>query len=105
MGITLTTVASYGDDIRRVEQVEATFDASYTAGGESITPADVDLGSIESASIDSGASPGGYVPRFDPETNSVLMFEENATAGPLAEVAGGSDLSGETVRLTIRGRS
>lgn len=105
MGVTLTTVESYGDDIRRVEQVEATFDASYTAGGEAITATDVDLGSIESVSIDSGASPSGYVPRFDHGTNSILMFEENATAGPLAEVAGATDLTGETVRLTIRGRS
>lgn len=105
MGVTLTTVESYGDDIRRVEQVEATFDASYTAGGEAITATDVNLGSIGSVSIASGASPSGYVPRYDADTDSILMFEENATAGPLVEVAGGTDLSGETVRLTIHGRS
>lgn len=105
MGLTLTTVESYGDDIRRVEQVEAEFDASYTGGGEPFTASDVRLGSIGSVTVASGASPGGYVPRFDADSNSILMFEEDATAGPLAEVADGSDLSGETVRLTINGRS
>jgi hypothetical protein len=89
--------------IQRERVVEAQFDASYTADGEPLTPADAGLSEIDNVSIESGTTDSGYVLEW---TGSALVVrEESDTGGGLTEVADGTDLSGESARLSIRGRS
>lgn len=85
--------------------VEATFDLSYTAGGEALGPGDVRLDTIEGVSVLGSVTGGGYAVGYDAGAGTLRVYEEDAVAGPLAEVAGGTDLSGESVRLEIIGRS
>lgn len=81
------------------------FDASYTAGGEPLTPGDAGLREIESVDIVSNATEGGYLPRWDDAAGTIMMFHEtDTTLGGAEEVAAGTDLSAETVRLRVRGR-
>lgn len=83
----------------------ASFDASYTAGGEPLNPGDAGLRDIESVTIETGATETGYNPRWDPANGTVMMFHEtDTTTGGANEVAAGTDLSTETVRLRVRGR-
>ncbi|MDT3434693.1 hypothetical protein [Haloarcula sp. 1CSR25-25] len=93
-----------GAHSRRVRLTGA-FDTSYTSGGEPLTPSDADLGSIESVTVLSPSTESGYVVRYDHDTDEVLLFQEDASAGPLAEVAGSTDVSTETVAIEVRGRS
>lgn len=105
MGISYTTNDSGWDGNNVTAVVTGAFDASYTAGGESLAAADVGMGSIERVVVASGATESGYVARHDAAAGTIQLFEENASAGPLAEVAGGTDVSSETVRLHVYGRS
>ena len=93
-----------GDTHRRV-LATATMSNSYTAGGEALTPGDVGLESIDSVTVLHGVTAGGYVPRYDPAADAILLYEASGSAGALAEVAGATDVSSETVKLEIRGRS
>lgn len=88
---------------QRIAVVTATFSASYSSGGEALTGDDVGMDDIESVVVASGATTNGYVPRYN--GSALQLYEENASAGPLAEVAGGTDVSTETVTLYVRGRS
>lgn len=85
--------------------VEATFDASYTSGGESLGSSDVRLDSLDTVSVLSGVTASGYVVRHDAAAGTLQVFVEADVGGPLAEAADGTDLSGETVRLEVTGRS
>lgn len=85
--------------------VEATFDATYTAGGEALGPDDVRLDGLDSVQVLSGITGGGYVVRHDPSAGTLQVFVEADLGGPLTEAAGGTDLTGESVRLEIEGRS
>lgn len=85
--------------------VEATFDAAYTAGGEALTAGDVRLDSLDAVSVLSGVTDSGYVVRHDAAAGTLQVFVEADLGGPLAEAAGGTDLTGETVRLEVEGRS
>ena len=105
MGISYTQPRHGWSGNQRHVTLEAQFDASYTAGGEALNPDDAGLGTIESVAIESGASESGYVARWDDAAGTLMMFEENATAGPLAEVAGATDLSTESLRVSVWGRS
>lgn len=90
---------------QRRERLTGAFDSSYTAGGEPLTPDDAGLDHIESVSVLSPATESGYVVRYDHNADAVLLFEENATTGPLAEVADATDVSTESVDIEVRGRS
>jgi len=85
--------------------VDVTMSNSYSAGGESIAASDLDLDEIEEAIVMEGATTGGYVPRYDSASDSILLFEAGADGAALDEVAGSTDVSSETVRLDVRGRS
>lgn len=85
--------------------VDATLSNSYTAGGEAISADDLDLDDIEDVVVMEGATTGGYVPRYDTATDQILLFEAGADGTPLDEVAAATDVSTETVRLEVRGRS
>ncbi|MFD1515659.1 hypothetical protein [Halomarina rubra] len=106
MGISYTTDdAGYDGGIRREVHMTGTFDSSYTSGGEGLTAADAGLDHLDAVIVADGATESGYVPSYDATNGTVKLFEENATAGPLAEVAGSTDVSTETVTLVVRGRS
>ncbi|WP_254768228.1 hypothetical protein [Salinilacihabitans rarus] len=106
MGITYTeTDHRWTGGIQREKTVEAAFDSSYTAGGEPLTPTDVGLGSIENVTIESGTTDSGYVVQWDDATEALVVREESDAGGGLTEVADATDLSGESVRLAVRGRS
>jgi hypothetical protein len=91
--------------VQREIVVEAQFDSSYNTGGETLAATDIGLGTIENVTIESVATDSGYVVGWDYATDALVVYEENASAGPLAEVADATDLSGEAVRLSVRGRS
>ena len=79
--------------------VDVTMSNSYTTGGEAVAAADLDLDDIEDAVVMEGATTGGYVPRYDTATDKLLLFDAGT------EVAAATDVSTETIRLDIRGRS
>lgn len=90
---------------QREVRLTGSFDASYNNGGESLTPDDAGLDAIEDVVVLSPATESGYVVRYDHDSDSVILFEEDGSAGSLAEVTDGSDVSTETVDLQVRGRS
>lgn len=91
--------------VQREIVVEAQFDTSYNVGGESLTAGDVGLGKIENVTVESVATDSGYVVQWDYATDALVVREESDTGGGLTEVADTTDLSGEAVRLSVRGRS
>lgn len=90
---------------QREKTIEAAFDATYTEGGEPLTAADVGFGRIQNVSIESGTTQSGYVVQWDDEAEVLIVREESDAGGGLVEVAPDTDLSGESVRLSVRGRS
>lgn len=105
MGISYSRVDHRWVGNQREVVLEASFDASYTAGGEALTAGDAGLREIDNVNIESGASESGYVARWDDANGTLMMFEEtDSTSASLGEVAGSTDLSTETLRVTVRGR-
>ncbi|UIP00341.1 hypothetical protein Hbl1158_02930 [Halobaculum sp. CBA1158] len=106
MGITYTKQDDgWTGGVQREVVLDAAFDADYTAGGESLDPADADLGAIENVDIESITTDSGYVVEWDNDAGTLVVREESDTGGGLTEVAGATDLSGESIRLSVRGRS
>lgn len=87
----------------REQTLEATFDASYTAGGEALDPGDANLGHIQNVTVESVTTDSGYVVQWDDDAGTLVVREGGGAGAPLAEIAGGTDLTGETVRLRVRG--
>lgn len=91
---------------QREVTLDGAFDTSYTAGGEALNPGDAGLTTIENVDIESVSTESGYVARWDDANGTILLFEEtDSTSAPLGEVAGGTDVSTESVRVSVRGRS
>jgi hypothetical protein len=83
---------------------DVTFDDSYPAGGEAVTPANFGLTKI--VQIDPGISTNGYIVNFISSTSKLKVWNcdySTATDGPLQENAT-TDLSAEIVRLRVVGR-
>lgn len=85
----------------RVVRATITFDSSYPTGGEAFTAAQLGLTSLKNvyASAGLGSTTTGYVPAWNRSVSSplllVLMGDNNdASDGPLIEVANATDLSG-----------
>ncbi|MFC7044293.1 hypothetical protein ACFQH6_20470 [Halobacteriaceae archaeon GCM10025711] len=106
MGITYTKQADgWTGGTQREVVVDAAFDSSYTAGGEALTPSDVGLKKIENVDIESVTTDSGYIVEWDNDAGTLVVREESDTGGGLSEVADATDLSGESIRLSVRGRS
>lgn len=106
MGITYTEDDHrWTGGIQREVVVEASFDSSYNVGGEALTPGDVGLGSIGNVTVESQTTDSGFVVEWDDTNDALVVREESDTGGGLTEVADATDLSGESVRLSVRGRS
>lgn len=85
----------------RVVRATVTFDSSYPTGGEAFTAAQLGLTSLKNvyASAGLGSSTTGYVPVWNRSVSSPLLLvlmgdNDNASDGPLIEVANTTDLSG-----------
>lgn len=83
-----------------------TFDSSYPTNGEAVTPADFGLTQLTDLRLEAG--PGGYVPVWNQSTTAaklkVLMGDNNnASDGPLIEVANTTNLSAVVARYTATG--
>lgn len=105
MGISYSIEQARPIGVQANKIVEATFDASYTAGGESLGPSDVNLSKIESVTVMSVVTNSGYVIRHNRDSGTLQAYESPGTASSLTEVAGGTDLTGEGVRIEVKGRS
>lgn len=106
MGISYTIHdRGFAPNVGRSHLVDASFDTSYTAGGEPLAPSDARLDRLDAVEVLSDVSPGGYVVGYDLTAETLKVFEGPDLRGPLVEVAGGTDLSAEEVRLRVTGRS
>ena len=125
MALTVKNVNTLSEDTfgrHRVRFVDVTFDTSYDAGGESLTPGSVALAEIVGATILGNNS--GFLVAFDATARKLKVFNtlaahthvENtaaaytqnavtgaATAAAAGEVAAATDLSSVTVRLLVLG--
>lgn len=84
----------------RVVRATITFDASYPTGGEAFTAAQLGLTSLKDVQpyAGLGSSTTGYVPVWNRSVSSPLLLvlmgdNNNASDGPLIEVANTTDLS------------
>lgn len=106
MGISYTYEGHRWLGTQRLSTIEATFDGSYTTGGETLAASDADLGSIEHVDVVEGTTAKGYVVRWDKANGTLQAFEAAADGNALDEVAAGkADLNGETIQLRVWGRS
>lgn len=105
MGITYTVDDHKWLGNQRVAVVTASFDASYTAGGEPLVADDVDMDGIGAVLFEEPVSEGGYVASYREGTGTIKMYTSGGGGSPLAEVAGATDLSTESVTLQVWGRS
>src|SRR5687768_10018356 len=90
---------------RRVVFADVDFDSSYPTGGESLTPGDLGLGSIDFLI----ASPtSGYTFQYDYTNKTLLAYQgdnANAAAAPSVQVPNTTNLSAVTnVRILAAGR-
>lgn len=96
---------SVGLDQFRVNIIDVTFDSSYPTGGEALTPEDCGMQSIEAVLPQLGDT--GYVVLYDRTNEKLLAYmgdNNNASDGPLIEVANTTDLSTLDVRILVIGR-
>ena len=85
--------------------VDITLDASYSAGGWTITAANLNLNTLyhlEPPAAGIGSSLG-YVLRWDHAAGKLLAFEGNASAGTGMQEMDAGDLNGEVIRCRYMG--
>lgn len=110
MTIAVATVDYRSEDVwgsAKVRLVDVTFDASYAAGGETITPASVALAEIIGASVI--GNPSGYAIAYNQVTGKLVVRGQEPTdlgtgVLELDEETAATNLSGLTVRLLVIGR-
>jgi hypothetical protein len=106
------TVTLAGDWLSSVGNKKAstgtiTFDAEYVAGGESLTPAMIGLGTIDYLSLNQGED--GYVFHYDKGNNKVMAYvtidpADAGGANVVLQEAGAIDLSAVVVEFHAIGR-
>jgi hypothetical protein len=80
-----------------------TMSNSYATGGDSITPAQLGLGTIKFMEV-AAATGLGYVLSYNPTSGTIQAFETGASlSGPLAEVASTTNLSAVSATLLAYG--
>lgn len=108
----LTIVANPPELIGRERSVKATvtFDSSYVTAGEPFTAAQFGLTSIKNvfAAPGLGSTTTGYVPVWNRSVSSPTLLalmgdNNNASDGPLIEVANTTDLSGFVCQVEVIG--
>lgn len=100
MALTVTANPPQLVGTRRRVTGTITFDSSYLTGGETFTPANIGLGQLEELEVRPGlgSSTTGYVPVWNrstsaPKVLALMGDNNNASDGPLIEVASTTDLS------------
>lgn len=93
----------YDGGIRAEAKLTASFDTSYTAGGEPLTAADARMGRIDDVVLADNVTESGYIARYDQSAGTIVMYEGGGAGATLSEVAGSTDLSSESVTLLVRG--
>ena len=75
------------------------FDSSYPTGGEAVTAANFDLGTI--TELRPGGPNGGYLPEWDAANSKIkaVLISSGAEAG------NGNDLSAITFRVEVEGEA
>lgn len=96
MAATVTTVfaGSLLGAAQRISVETVTGDASYATGGYAITPNQ--FGFVRTSAVVPVGSNTGYVPSWDQTNSKLKVFfgdNNNASDGPLIEVASATDLS------------
>jgi len=86
---------------QREVTADVTFDASYTSGGEPIAASDLNLGTIENVTIESGLTDGGLPVEWDDDSGVLVVYD----ASHSEQAAGAAAVDGEIVRLRVKGRS
>lgn len=77
----------------------------YVTGGEAVTPATFGMGTVVAALFNPALDPAGAGTRFpvwNPTTQKLMWF--TITAGAVAEVANGIDLSGYSAQFEVIGQ-
>lgn len=110
----VTVTANYPERIGRKKVVTGTitFDSSYPTGGESVTVAQLGLTQLQNLEVRPGlgSSTTGYVPVWatgrsvtSPAVQVLMGDNNNASDGPLIEVANTTDLSALVVDFVATG--
>lgn len=81
---------------------EVTFDASYTTGGLSVTPAMFGLATF--LQVDANPSSSGYVHPFDYTNNKLMAMRSGAANGVLVEETATTSLATVVTRVWARGK-
>lgn len=109
MALTVVSTDARSADLfgrHRVYIGKVTFDASYTTGGLSFTPASVGMAEFDFVEVepDAAALPG-HVVQYNYTTKKLMVFVEEAVAagGPLLEIANASNLATLVVRVLCIG--
>jgi hypothetical protein len=86
MALTVTLAGDWLSSLgnKRASNGTLTFDSSYATGGESLTPANIGLGVIDSITFNQGED--GYVFKYIHSTQKVQVFR-TATVTPTGSVA------------------
>lgn len=95
-------LSSFGN--KRASSGTITFDSSYATGGESLTPANIGLGTIERITFNHGED--GYVFKYD-YTNQKVMAYRTATLTPTGTISAptftGSALAAHAHNILVKG--
>jgi len=86
---------------QREVTADVTFDASYTNGGEPLNASDLNLGTIENVTIESGLTSGGLPVEWDDDSGVLVVYDGTHTE----QSAGAAAVDGEVVRVRVKGRS
>lgn len=89
-----------------VRTVDITLSASYATGGDTLTPASLEMTTIDAVVL-TGSSPtsGLALAVVHGATTKIKAYQDNAVAAaaPLGEVAAATNLSTHTVRAVVYG--
>lgn len=103
MALTVTSLEKAKLSRLRLNVVRVTFDSSYPTGGESLTAAQLGLNKV---TVVIPLTASGYVGEYDLTNSKLKAFygdNNNASDGPLVEVANTTDLSAVTMNLVVIG--
>lgn len=105
VGITVTAEDEGWDDNRRYVRATATFDAAYSAGGETLVG---NIDQIDEAKLDElevviepTVTGNGHIPSYDRANDALQLFDDTFTE----PADGAADADGDEVVVHVRGRS
>ena len=112
MALTFTKVDHFVLGDREARVYDVTFDSSYPAGGEAVTPDDFGLRNsitavLAAAARDPDTADNALVVDFDDTNDKLVLFwgdNNNASDGPLVEVPDTTNVAAYTARLVVIGK-